>query len=267
MASPLVPPCCGREGWLGAISELNQWINLAMRGGTMAAVRTVQQADAHWYRWLVRSAMAQDLDLDYLIVIAHHEPPAAAAVSRALATAGLGVFDYTPAPPPDDPTAPAPGGRRRLGTYAATTPVTQATARILAYRYDEPVTAGMGAPMFAEMAHGLVPGDLRALKEGSVALDLRVSIPSERALAGLGWTLRVLTVLLEQSEGTCIDLAAQRALGRGRSAAAECRRSAGACPLPRRGVGSGDALAAHAWIAEAGPTRAGIDRGANVAAG
>jgi hypothetical protein len=158
--------------------------------------------------------MAQDLALDYLIVMAHHEPPSPASVSRALASAGLGVFDYTPAPPPDDATAPPRGGRRRLGTYAATTPETQATARILAYRYDGPVTAGMDAPMFAELSHGLNAGDLRALKEGSVALDLRVSIPAGRALAGLGWTLRVLAVLLEQSEGTCIDLAAQRALGR-----------------------------------------------------
>ncbi len=156
--------------------------------------------------------MPHDLDLDYLIVIGHHEPPAAAAVSRALAAAGLGVFDYTPAPPPE--TATAPTGRRRLGTYAATTPETRATARILVYRYDEAVTAGMGAPMFAELARGLDAGDLRALKEGSVALDLRVTIPQEGVLVGLDWTLRVLTVLMEQSEGTCIDLAAQRALGR-----------------------------------------------------
>lgn len=170
--------------------------------------------------------MPYDLDLDYLIVIGHHEPPSPAAVSRALASAGLGVFDYTPAPPPEDSSGRAPSGRRRLGTYAATTPETQGTLRILAYRYDEPVTTGMGAPLFAEIAHGLEAAELRSLREGNVALDLRVTIPSATALDGLGWTLRVLTVLLEQSEGTCIDLAAQRAFGR-----AEVKRLNAADPL------------------------------------
>jgi tetratricopeptide (TPR) repeat protein len=154
--------------------------------------------------------MPKELSLEYLIVVGRFEPPAATEVNRALAAASLGVFEYTPAARPDG--APSTGGRVRLGTYAATVPEIQGTARLLAARYDEAVTAGMGDAAFAQLALGLGAAEVRTLREGAIALDLRVSAAEERGQAALAWATRVVRVLVDLSLGVCIDPAAQRAL-------------------------------------------------------
>jgi tetratricopeptide (TPR) repeat protein len=157
--------------------------------------------------------MPKELSLDYLIVVGRLEPPAPTEVSRALAVARLGAFEYTAAARPDG--APSTGGRVRLGTYAATVPEIQGTARLLVARYDEAVTAGMGEAAFAQLALGLEAAAVRTLREGALALDLRFSAPEERGRMALGWATRVVRVLVDLSLGVCIDPAAQRALAQG----------------------------------------------------
>ncbi|HKB49247.1 MAG TPA: hypothetical protein VKC57_16185, partial [Ktedonobacterales bacterium] len=155
--------------------------------------------------------MPKELSLEYLIVVGRFEPPAAPELNRALAAAGLGAFEYTAAAARADG-APSTGGRVRLGTYATMVPALQGTARLLVARYDEAVTAGMGEAAFAQLVLGLGATEVRTLREGAIALDLRVTAPEERGWAALKWATRVVGVLLELSLGVCIDPAAQRAL-------------------------------------------------------
>jgi tetratricopeptide (TPR) repeat protein len=157
--------------------------------------------------------MSQDLTIDYLVVSRTDEPPAAPAIARALAAAGLGVADYTPAPEQAAGSGPLVG-RRRVGTHTLAIAGTRATGRISVFRYGGAVTEGMGDSAFNALTRGLSPEDVRTLREGTVSVNLRVTTLRAQALAALGWAVRTLRVLADVAQGACIDPGAQRCYGR-----------------------------------------------------
>ncbi len=148
-----------------------------------------------------------------LLVVAHHEnPPAPPILARAVAAAGLGVLEYTPAPPPESSSG---RGRTRLGSYTASVPASSAaSARIVVARHDGPVTTGMGEAAFNTLVRGLAAEDIRTLREGTLALELRLSAAPEQAQSVLDWGVGLLRILLDLTEGAAIDPMAQRCLGR-----------------------------------------------------
>jgi Flp pilus assembly protein TadD len=155
--------------------------------------------------------MAEDWTVDFLTVSRHADPPAEAVVTRALAGAGFGKAEYTAATP--SPGA-APSGRTRIGTYTLTEPNGHATGRIVIARHDGPTLADMGQATFELLTRGLGADDVRTLREGQLALDLRIRVVNAANGAYLAWATRVLLVLLGLTEGAGIDPAAQRCYGR-----------------------------------------------------
>jgi tetratricopeptide (TPR) repeat protein len=156
--------------------------------------------------------MAGDWTIDFLTVSRHDDPPAEAVVIRAMSGAGFGVADYVAAPAPNMGVPPA--GRRRLGTYNLRDPHGSATGYITVARHDRPVMAGLGEKAFDTLTRGLGPDDMRTLREGRLALDLRVTVLNGANGAFLAWATRTLLVLLGTTEGAAIDPAAQRCYGR-----------------------------------------------------
>ncbi|HEX9413597.1 MAG TPA: hypothetical protein VF916_08860, partial [Ktedonobacterales bacterium] len=150
--------------------------------------------------------MSEGWTIDFLTVSRHADPPAAAIVTRALAGAGFGTADYAAAPPPSGG-APSPE-RRRIGAYALTEPNGHATGRIVVARHDGPVLAGMGEKVFDALTRGLSADDVATLRDGQLAIDLRVSVLNDANGAYLTWATRVLLVLLGLTEGAGIDPAA-----------------------------------------------------------
>jgi hypothetical protein len=157
--------------------------------------------------------MPRELIIDFLVVSRHEEPPAAPAVSRALAAASLGVTEYTPAPPRPATTS-GPTVRQRSGAFSGDIPATTSKARIAVFSYTAAVTDGMGEAPFKALTQGLDLEDVRTLREGTIALDLRITTHERDAVAVLDWSLRALRVLLDLTEGAAIDPAAQRSFGR-----------------------------------------------------
>lgn len=155
--------------------------------------------------------MPQEPTTTLLVVSRHEDPPAPSAVARAVASAGLGVLDYTPAVPGN---VPAGRGRTRLGTFSAAAPGVAANARIIVARYAGAVTTGMGEAAFNTLAHGLAAEDVRTLREGALALEVRLTPEPRQARQALAWALRVVRILLDLVEGAVIDPTAQRSLGR-----------------------------------------------------
>jgi tetratricopeptide (TPR) repeat protein len=156
--------------------------------------------------------MSGEWTVDFLTVARHDDPPADAVLSRALAGAGCGQADYTPAPPPEMGMPAA--GRRRLGAYSLREPHGYATGRIVVARHDQPVLLGMGDAAFDTLTRGLGDDDVRTLREGRLAVDLRVTVLDPANGAYLTWATRTLLVLLGVTEGAALDPAAQRAYGR-----------------------------------------------------
>lgn len=156
--------------------------------------------------------MPQEPTTTLLVVSRHNEPPEPPAIMRAVAAAGLGALDYAPAAPTD---TQAGRGRSRLGTFTATLPEGIAgSARIVVARYDDAVTHGMGEAAFNALARGLEAEDARTLREGALALELRLTTPEREAQQPLDWALRVVRILLDLTKGVVIDPMAQRSLGR-----------------------------------------------------
>lgn len=157
--------------------------------------------------------MPLELANDLLVVTPHEEPPTASAVVRALVAANLGIAEYALAP--IQAHAPSgPGARKRIGTYSVTIPGTQATGRIVVFSYIAPVTAGMGEAAFGALTRNLPAEDVHTLREGTLALDLRVRSSEMQALAALDWAMQTLRILLDMSQGAAIDPAAQRCYSR-----------------------------------------------------
>jgi tetratricopeptide (TPR) repeat protein len=158
--------------------------------------------------------MSQELAIDMLTVSRHEEPPADAAVSRALATAGLGVADYTPATRRADSGSKPPPGRTRIGTYMLTGPRPRTAARVIAARYTAPVMAGMAEAAFTALTRGLVAEDTHTLRQGVIGLDLRITTTDQHAVPAMAWGMQVLRVLLDLTQGVAVDPAAQRCYSR-----------------------------------------------------
>jgi Tfp pilus assembly protein PilF len=186
--------------------------------------------------------MADTWAVDFLTVSRHDEAPAETVVIRALASAGFGTAEYTPAPPPNDG-APSTG-RRRLGAYALREPNGRATGRILVARHDEPVLTGMGEAAFTTLTRGLGADDVRTLREGRLALDLRVTVQDPTDGVFLAWATRVLLVLLGFTEGAGIDPATQRCYGRVELA----QLAAAVSPLPHVAVHAEPGGADTYWL-------------------
>ena len=156
--------------------------------------------------------MPGEWTIDFLSVARLDAPPASTVLTRALAGSGCGQPAYEPA---SVPTAGAPSsGRQRLGVYTLADPQGAASGRILVARHDVPVLTGMGDTPFNNLARGLRPDDVSTLREGRMALDLRVSILGEKAHPALSWATRVLLIMLGITEGVALDPIAQRAYGR-----------------------------------------------------
>ncbi|MGE5334444.1 MAG: hypothetical protein ACM3N4_07075, partial [Nitrososphaerota archaeon] len=152
--------------------------------------------------------MAQELKIDFLTVSRYGEPPVEASAVRAIATAGLGSAEYVPR------NEPGSGGRQRLGAYHIDPPGIPARARVNVSHHDAPVTSGMSESAFNALTRGLMAEDTQTLREGTVALDVRVFAQYDRVLAALDWATRLLRVLLDLTQGAAIDPAAQRSFGR-----------------------------------------------------
>jgi tetratricopeptide (TPR) repeat protein len=157
--------------------------------------------------------MPKELSVDLIVVSRHEDPPSAPVIARALASAGLGVAEYQPAPPRDPGSAPT-AGRQRVGTHVLTVLGTQASARVAAFRHDAPVTGDMGDAAFTTLTRGIDADDLRTLREGAVSLNLRVHATEAEVARALEWQLRALKALLDITQGACIDPVAQRCFGR-----------------------------------------------------
>lgn len=159
--------------------------------------------------------MPLELANDVLVVSPHEEPPSASTVVRALVAANLGIAEYTPVPIRADAPAPSgPGARKRVGVYSVAIPGTQATGRIVVFSYTAPVTAGMGEAAFGTLTRNLPAADVHTLREGTLALDLRVRSPEAQALAALDWAMQTVRILLDATQGAAIDPAAQRCYSR-----------------------------------------------------
>lgn len=155
--------------------------------------------------------MPLELANDFLVVSSHEEPPAAAVVVRALIAANLGTAEYTPTVVRAD--APLPSGagaRKRIGAYNVTIPGTQATGRIVIFSHTAPVTAGMGEAAFDALTRNLPAEDVHTLRDGTLALDLRVRSSESQAHAALDWAMQTVRVLLDATQGAAIDPATQR---------------------------------------------------------
>jgi hypothetical protein len=72
----------------------------------------------------------------------------------------------------------------------------------------------MGKQTFEVLSRGLGADDVKTLREGNLAIDLRVHVLNGVNGAYLAWATRVLLVLLGLTEGAGIDPAAQRCYGR-----------------------------------------------------
>ena len=159
--------------------------------------------------------MPQEPVIEALIVCRGEQPPQSTSLLHALAAAGISGADYQPAPAGTEIVPPAPGGRKKLGSYTVSVGSTAAKARVAVWRYGSAVTEGMGEPALNALARSLSPDDARTLREGELALDLRQSPTAAlRPLAALEFAQRLIAVLLEASGGVCVDPAAQRAFGR-----------------------------------------------------
>ena len=151
--------------------------------------------------------MSQELKIDFLTVSRYGEPPVEASAVRALATAGLGAAEYVPRNEPG-------GGRQRLGAYHIDPHGIPARARVNVSRHDAPVTTGMSETAFNALTRGLVVEDTQTLREGTIALDVRVFAQADRAIVALDWATQLLRVLLDLTQGATVDPAAQRSYGR-----------------------------------------------------
>jgi tetratricopeptide (TPR) repeat protein len=152
--------------------------------------------------------MPQELKIDFLTVSRYGDPPVESSAVRALAAAGLGAAEYVPR------NEPASGGRERLGAYHIDPPGIPARARVNVSRHSAPVTSGMGETAFNALTRGLFAEDTQTLREGTVALDVRIFAERNHAIIALDWAVRVLRVLLDLTQGAAIDPAAQRTFGR-----------------------------------------------------
>lgn len=157
--------------------------------------------------------MSHDVAFDLLVISRHAAPPAPAEVSRALAAAGLGVAEYTPATTPATPGAEKVE-RIRVGAHAVTLPAGSGSARIVTWQYMQAVTDGMGEATFATLTRATDADTTSVLRAGTVSCNLRVTTREDAVVGALAWAQAAVGVLLEVTQGVVLDLGAQRCYGR-----------------------------------------------------
>ncbi len=159
--------------------------------------------------------------LQYSIVSAHTEPPTRQQVERALEAAGLGTLDLWEASAPEDP----PG---LLARFVAHERNDTATARVEMSFQGERVVGEVNRAMFLVLARSLGRNDARILKTGQLSLEIEVTVKDPTHLTYLNWTIWLMDVLLNLTDGVVIDPAAQCCRGR-----AEWEKCAGPFDISR----------------------------------
>jgi tetratricopeptide (TPR) repeat protein len=159
--------------------------------------------------------------LQYSIVSAHTEPPTRQQVERGLEAAGLGKVDLWETGAPQDP----PG---LLARFLAHEQGGAAVARVEISFQGERVVGGVNRAMFLVLARSLGRNDARILKTGQLSLEVEVNVNDAAHLTYMNWTIWLIDVLLNLTDGVVIDPAAQCCRGR-----AEWEKCAGPFDISR----------------------------------
>lgn len=159
--------------------------------------------------------------LHYSIVSAHTEPPTRQQVERVLEAAGLGQLDLWEPSGPDDP----PG---MLARFLAHERNGAAAANIEISFQGERVVGEVNRAMFLVLARSLGRNDARILKTGQLSLEIEISVKDTAHLTYLNWTVWLMDVLLNLTDGVVLDPAAQCCRGR-----AEWEKCAGPFDISR----------------------------------
>ncbi len=159
--------------------------------------------------------------LQYSIVSAHTEPPTRQQVERALEAAGLGTIDLWEESAPGDPLG-------MLARFLARERNDVATARVEISFQGERVVGEVNRAMFLVLARSLGRNDARILKTGQLSLEIEVTVKDTAHLSYLNWTIWLMDVLLNLTDGVVIDPAAQCCRGR-----AEWEKCAGPFDISR----------------------------------
>jgi hypothetical protein len=159
--------------------------------------------------------------LHYSIVSAHTEPPTRQLVEQALEAAGLGTLDHWESRQPEDP----PG---MLARFLAHERNGAASASIEISFQGERVVGEVNRAMFLVLARSLGKNDARILKTGQLSLEIEVEVQNTAHLAYLNWTVWLIDVLLNLTDGVVLDPAAQCCRGR-----AEWEKCAGPFDISR----------------------------------
>ncbi len=165
--------------------------------------------------------MAAQHLLRYSIVSAHSEPPTRQQVERALEAAGLGKIDLWETSGPGDP----PG---MLARFLAHERNGTAIASVEISFQGERVVGEVNRAMFLVLARSLGRNDARILKTGQLSLEIEVNVKDAAHLTYLNWTIWLIDVLLNLTDGVVIDPAAQCCRGR-----AEWEKCAGPFDISR----------------------------------
>ena len=159
--------------------------------------------------------------LQYSVVSAHTEPPTRQQVELALEAAGLGNLDLWEERGPGDP----PG---MLARFLAHERNGAATAHVEISFQGERVVGEVNRAMFLVLARSLGRNDARILKTGQLSLEIEVNVNDASHLTYLNWTIWLIDVLLNLTDGVVIDPAAQCCRGR-----AEWEKCAGPFDISR----------------------------------
>ncbi len=160
--------------------------------------------------------MAQDVGIEYLVVSRFADPPGEDTLTRSLVAGNVRVVSYTPSSPTAGAAAStSQTGRTRLGSYVLEAPAGASRAVLSVLRYDAPVLTGMGERAFTLLTRSLYPDDVQTLRDGTLALRLRVDMTDAAAQVVLDWCVRVLRAVLDLTHGAVFDPAAQRCFGGG----------------------------------------------------
>lgn len=159
--------------------------------------------------------------LHYSIVSAHTEPPTRQQVESALEAAGVGKIDLWEESGPGDP----PGMIARFMTHERGD---AATASVEISFQGERVVGEVNRAMFLVLARSLGRNDARILKTGQLSLEVEVKVKDAAQLTYLNWTIWLIDVLLNVTDGVVIDPAAQCCRGR-----AEWEKCAGPFDISR----------------------------------
>ena len=153
----------------------------------------------------------REITVDLQVVSRFTDPPAPDLVSKTLASTGLcsALWRY----PPLGEVATT-SGRQKLGHFDLRANGVPATGRIIVYQHERAITSGMDETAFATLARGLGPGDVRTLREGHLAYNIQVTTLRPNIFTVLNWSMRLLSVVMDLTEGTAVDPAAERCCSR-----------------------------------------------------